>query len=386
MGEWTSHGSGLDRQRTFYRGDGSPIPVSYKALREEAEKTMSATARAFVGGGAGEGSTMAANRQAFDRWRILPRVLTGATDRDLTVQCFGRELCAPVMVAPIGAQSVIHDDAELATAQAADGLGLPMAVSTAASVQLETVAETLGETPKVFQLYASADDRLTTSFLDRAEAAGYDAVMVTVDMPYRGWIERELEAGGFPPANGHGLANYLSDPVFLDALAVDPEVDREAVIDHYLSIASDPAMTWTSIAEIADRTDLPVLVKGVVHPEDAKRATEVADGVVVSNHGGRSLDGSIAALDALPAIIDTIDAGTVVFDSGIRRGTDVFKALALGADVVMVGRPYVYGLGLAGETGVAEVLKNIIADLDIALANAGKHAVADLDRSDLCRS
>lgn len=385
MERWTPTGSGPGRQRTFYQGDGSPIPVEYESLREKAEEAMSEAASAFVSGGAGAGSTIDANREAFERWRIVPRVLRGAADRSLTVSCFGRRLAAPVMLAPIGAQSVIHEDGELATARAAADLDVPMALSTAASVELETVADELGDTPKVFQLYASADGRLTTSLVDRAEAAGYDAIMVTVDMPYRGWIERELEEGSFPPADGHGLANYLSDPVFLESLEADPEDDMGAAIDHYLSIASAPGMTWEAIADIADRTELPVWVKGVVHPEDAQRAVDIADGVVVSNHGGRSLDGSIGALTALPEVVDSLETGTVVFDSGIRRGTDAMKALALGADLVMLGRPYVYGLGVAGETGVREVLMNFLADLDIALANSGSDSITDLDRSDLRR-
>ncbi len=250
---------------------------------------------------------------------------------------------------------------------------------------METIADAMGSTPKVFQLYASGDEQLTASLLDRAESADFDAIMVTVDMPYRGWIERELERGGFPPANGHGLANYLSDPVFLEPLDADPEVDMVAAIDRYLSVASAPDMTWETIAAIAKRTELPVWIKGVLHPDDARRAVDVADGVVVSNHGGRSLDGSIGALTALPDVVEANDDGTVIFDSGIRRGADAIKALALGADLVMIGRPYLYGLALAGEAGVREVLQNFVADLDIALANSGHPTIDDLDRSALRR-
>lgn len=386
MTDWTPTGSGSARPRTFYRGDGSAIPVAYEALREQAQLSMSAPAKAFVGGGAGSGSTVAENRAAFDRWQLVPRVLRDMSDRALGVEAFGRQLAAPIMAAPIGAQSVIHDDGESAVAAATADLDVPFALSTASSTTLEDIADILGSTPKVFQLYVASDDRLTASLLDRAESAGYDAIMVTVDMPLRGWIEAELEAGAFPPADGHGLANYLSDPVFSEALEGSPEADMDAAIDHYLSIASDPGMTWSTIEDITSMTDLPVIVKGVLHPDDAVRAAEIADGVVVSNHGGRSLDGSIAALSALPDIADAIDDGLVVFDSGIRRGTDVLKALALGADIVMVGRPYVYGLAVAGETGVREVFKNLLADLDIAMAQTGQSAIADLDRSLLRRA
>lgn len=386
MTGWTPSGSGPPRQRTFYRGDGSPIPVSYEALRSAAESAMSDAATAFVGGGAGGGSTLSENRAAFDRWELVPRVLRDVADRDLGVEAFGRALAAPVMVAPIGAQSVIHESAETAVASAAAALDIPFALSTASSTPMEAVAERLGSTPKVFQLYTASDERLTASLVDRAEAAGYDAIMVTVDMPLRGWIEQELEAGAFPPADGHGLANYLGDPVFRSALEASPEEDMDAAIEHYLSVASDPSMTWETIEAIVGMTELPVLVKGVLHPDDAMRATEVADGVVVSNHGGRSLDGSTAALTALPEIAKTVDDGLVVFDSGIRRGTDVLKALALGADLVMIGRPYVYGLALAGETGVREVFSNILAELDVALAQTGRPSIDELDRSMLRRT
>lgn len=377
---------GPARQRAYYReglATESSVPVDPAALREAAVEAMDPAARAFVTGSAGEGETEDANREAFDRWQIVPRTLRDVSQRDLTTTLFGRTHPAPALFAPVGVQSVVHDDAEPATAEAAAALGLGMALSTAASTPMEEVAATLGDTPGWFQLYWSSDRELTRSFVDRAEAAGYDAIVLTVDMPVRGWIVDELAAGAFPLSNGHGFGNYLSDPVFRESLDAPPEDGLDEAIDRYLDVGTDASVTLEQLRTLREWTDLPVVLKGVLHPEDARQAVDAgADGVVVSTHGGRAVDGSIGALDALPEVADAVDV-PVLFDSGVRTGADVFKSLALGADAVMIGRPYLYGLALAGADGARAAMANLLAELDITLGTAGYADVADLDRSAL---
>jgi isopentenyl-diphosphate delta-isomerase len=250
---------------------------------------------------------------------------------------------------------------------------------------MEDVAEALGDTPKWFQFYWSSDEDIARSFLDRAEDAGYEAIVITVDAPTLGWRERLIDRGYYPFLDGHGVANYFSDPAFRDQLEDPPEEDPQTAVDHFLDIFGDSSLTWDDLEFVFEHTDLPVLIKGVLHPEDARLAVEHgADGVGVSTHGGRQVDGSITALEALPEIVDAVgDEATITFDSGIRRGSDVYKALSLGADACLIGRPFVYGLGLGGRDGVHHVLENLIADFDLTMGLAGRDAAANLDRESL---
>jgi len=373
------------QQEIYIEGEGSTVPLSASALEQQALDAMTPDVRAFVAGGAGGGDTMGANRSAFDRWRIAPRVLRDVAERDLRTEFLDRTLPAPVMLAPIGAQTIHHDDGELATARAAASLGIPYLVSTVSSWPMEDVAEAMAGTPKLFQLYWGPDRELVESFVGRAEDAGYDAVVVTVDMPLTGWRERDADEAALPPLRGEGLANYTTDPVFRASVEEPLEDHPEQVVEQYLASFTDASLTWDDLGWLRERTDLPILLKGVLHPEDAVTAVaNGVDGLVVSNHGGRQLDGAVGALQALPQVADAVDGRVpVVFDSGIRRGPDVLKALALGADAVTVGRPYIYGLALAGEAGVRDVLRHLIGDLDIALGLAGYTDVADVDRSAL---
>jgi isopentenyl diphosphate isomerase/L-lactate dehydrogenase-like FMN-dependent dehydrogenase len=373
-------------QREIYiEGEAPSVPLSAAELEQQALDAMAPDVRAFVAGGAGGEGTMRSNRRAFDRWAIVPRVLRDVADRDLSTTLLGHALPAPVMLAPIGAQAIHHEDGELATARAAASLGVPYIVSTVSSTPMEDVAEAMGETPRWFQLYWGPDRELVGSFLDRAEASGYDAVVVTADMPLTGWRERDADEAAMPPLRGEGLANYTSDPVFRAAIDGPVEDNPEQVVERYLASFTDASLTWDDLGWLRERTDLPVLLKGVLHPEDATTAVDHGvDGLVVSNHGGRQLDGAVGALQALPEVVDAVDGRVpVVFDSGIRRGPDALKALALGADAVAVGRPYLYGLALAGEDGVRDVLRTLLGDLDIALGLAGHTDVTDLDRSAL---
>ncbi|MFB6155868.1 MAG: alpha-hydroxy-acid oxidizing protein [Haloferacaceae archaeon] len=362
-------------------------PVSYDDLREAAEEVLSPDARAYVSGGAGREGTMSENRRAFRRWRLVPRMLRDVADRDLSVELFGGTLPLPFLLAPVGLQTLYDEEGEVATARAAAALDVPMAVSTVSSRPMEEVADALGETTGWFQLYWSPDDGLTDSFLSRAEAAGYEAVVVTVDTGLSGWRERELSRAALPFFRGHGTGNYVTDDRFRETIDGDPD-DVDDAARHLLDSFTDPGHHGGDFAALCDRTDLPVLVKGILHPDDAVRAVEAgADGVVVSNHGGRQVDGSIGALDALPAVADAVgDDVPVVFDSGVRNGADVLRALALGADLVGLGRPYLYGLTLGGEEGVRAVLKNVRADLDLSLGLCGYAAAEDVGREAVVRS
>jgi len=287
-----------------------------------------------------------------------------------------------VVLAPIGVQSIIHEDGELGAAEAARDVGVPMCLSSASSETLEDVSEELGETPKWFQLYWSKNRDVAASFVSRAEDAGYEALVVTLDTPMMGWRERDVSHGYLPFLDGEGVANYLSDPAFRDLLTDPPEENLDAALSEFLDVFGDASLTWDDLDWLTDQTDLPVVLKGILHPDDARKAVEKgAEGVVVSNHGGRQVDNAIGALDALPGIVDEIgDDADVLFDSGIRRGADAIVALALGADTVLLGRPYAYGLALDGAEGVREVLKNFLADLDLTLALTGHTTVDDLDR------
>jgi isopentenyl diphosphate isomerase/L-lactate dehydrogenase-like FMN-dependent dehydrogenase len=384
---------GRHRQTSVYTtgmltGTVPDIPVDPDRLAERAREELDGRAYDYVAGGAGGESTMRANRRAFDDYRIVPRVMRDTGTRDLSTTVLGQEFAVPVLLAPIGAQGIVHEDGDLASARAAARWDVPYVCSTQASEPLEDVADALGDTPKWFQLYASEDRELTRSLVQRAEDAGYDAIVVTLDTPHLGWRERDLDRGFLPFLDAEGIANYTTDPVFRDRLAQPPEENPRAAAQEFVQVFSDAALTWEDLDWITGLTDLPVVAKGVLHPDDASAALDHgAEGVVVSNHGGRQVDNAVAALDQLPSIVEAIDEdATVVFDSGIRRGADAVVALALGADAVSLGRPWVYGLGLAGEDGVATVCENFLADLDLTVALAGYDAVDDIDETALRHS
>lgn len=363
------------------------IPLDYESLRDRAEEKLSDHGFTQIAGSAGSEDTKRENREAMRRWRIVPRMLRDIDDRDMSVEFFGERFAVPLILAPIGVQSMVHDDGALATARAARELDVPFALSTASTPSLEEVADVLSDTPSLFQLYPSSDRDVTRSLLERAEAAGYNAIVYTLDGPPLGWRERDLNVGYLPNVSEEGIGNFLSDPVFRKALDQPPEEDMDAAVNHYLDVYAEDELSWDDLSYIQDATDLPLLLKGILHPDDARKAlANGVDGLVVSNHGGRQVDGAIASIDALEQVREvTGDEVPVLFDSGIRRGADAFRAIALGADAVMLGRPYVYGLALDGQNGVEEVLKNFIADLDLTMALSGHASFDDVDRSDLFR-
>jgi lactate 2-monooxygenase len=379
---------GETRQREIYvsgaAGMEPDVPISFEVLEEAAIEAMDDAAADYVAGGAGGENTVSRNRRAFDRWRIVPRFFRDVGDRDLSVEVCGQELPVPVLLAPIGIQSIAHEEGELATAEGARDAGMPVILSSVSSETMEDVADELGDTPKWFQLYWSAERAIAESFVERAEQAGYDAIVVTVDTPVPGWKERDLQRGYVPQLDGEGVANYFTDDAFRALLEDPPEDNEFPAIQKFLDVFGDPTLTWNDLDWLRDQTDLPIVVKGLLHPADARQAVEHgADGVIVSNHGGRQVDGAITALEALPAIAAELadtDAD-VLFDSGIRRGAEALKALALGADAVCLGRPYVYGLAIDGANGVEAVCENFLADLDLTMGLTGRTAVADIDES-----
>jgi isopentenyl diphosphate isomerase/L-lactate dehydrogenase-like FMN-dependent dehydrogenase len=369
-------------------GETPELPLTADALEALARERLTPPAFGYVAGGAGSERTMRANLEAFERWKIVPRMLRDVAARDLRTTVLGTELPAPVLLAPIGVQSIVHPEAELATGRAAAARGVPFILSTAASHSIEQVAEAVGDASRWYQLYWPTDRELASSFVSRAAQSGYSALVVTLDTWMLGWRPRDLQNAYLPFLKGEGVANYFSDPVFRAALEKPPEEDLGAAIGHWAYQFSNPTVTWSDLDWLRDQTELPIVLKGILHPDDARRALESGvDGVIVSNHGGRQVDGAIGALDALAPIRDAVgDELAVLFDSGIRTGADVLKALALGADAACLGRPYVWGLGLDGQAGVEQVLRSLLAELDLTLALSGYTSVEQVDASALTRS
>jgi isopentenyl diphosphate isomerase/L-lactate dehydrogenase-like FMN-dependent dehydrogenase len=392
------------------------VPTDFASLERRARRKMSSIGWAYCAGGAGEGATMRENREAFERWKIVPRMLRDVSDRDLGIELFGRRLPAPLLFGPVGASELVHPRADIAIAEAAAELGLPYIFTSQACAPMETCAAVMGDAPRWFQLYWSTDEGLVDSFLARAKAARAEAVVVTLDTTMLGWRTMDLNLGSLPFARGQGIAQYTADSRFLQivrerlaaASGTRPEVrvslgairalismtrrfpgsfasnlrspEPRAAVETFLDIYSRPSLTWTDIATLRDRTDLPVLLKGIQHPDDARQALDLGlDGIVVSNHGGRQVDGGISSLDALAEIAPVVDGRMkLLIDSGVRTGSDVFKAIALGADAVLIARPYLYGLAIAGAAGARDAVANILAEFDLTLGLSGRRSVDEI--------
>ncbi len=415
--------AGRDAQSEIYRdgvaGRRPRIPVGFRQLERAAQRRMSRAGFAYIAGSAGLERTTQANLDAFARRRIVPRVLRDVSHRDLSVELFGVRRPTPLLLAPIGVLELARRGGDAAAARAAASLGVPVTLSTQASQPMEEVAAAMDAVApgasRWFQLYWSSSRDLVASLVARAEASGCEAIVVTLDTHVLGWRPRDLDLGYLPFSRGLGIAQYTSDPVFQElvseraarggrpattptpaALASFASILRHhpgplreklrsgeplAAVETFLDVFADPSLTWDDLAFLRDRTRLPIVLKGVLHPDDARRALDAGmDAVQVSNHGGRQIDGEVAALDALPGVVEAVDGRIpVLFDSGIRSGSDAVVALALGARAVGIGRPYAYALALGGEEGVHELLRNTIAELDITLGLAGVRSVQDLD-------
>jgi isopentenyl diphosphate isomerase/L-lactate dehydrogenase-like FMN-dependent dehydrogenase len=409
------------RQGSIYRagvlGRRPAVPTDFASLEAAARRASSARAWAYVAGGAGEGRTMRNNRRAFDRWVTVPRMAHGIAGRDLSTTVLGHGLASPLLLAPIGAGALMRRDSDLEIARAAAATGVPYVFSNQGCSPMEDCAAVMGDSPRWVQLYWSTDEQLVDSFIQRAERIGAGALVVTLDTTVLGWRPHDLNLGSLPFARAQGIAQYLSDPRFRELVAergnsagpakttvtlgalrtltaiarnhpgrfVSNLVAREprTAVETFLDVYSNPGLSWQHLATLRERTRLPVVLKGILHPDDARRAfDEGADAIVVSNHGGRQVDNAVAALDALVDVREAVGPErTVLFDSGVRTGADVFTALALGADAVLLGRPYMYGLAVAGRRGVAEVVENVVAELDLTMALTGARRLADIDRS-----
>ena len=328
---------------------------------------------------------MRANREAFDHWRLRPRMLRDVSERSLARTVLGTELPAPVLLAPIGVQTLAHPEGELAMARGAARVGVPLVASTAASHTIEQIADAAGELARWYQLYWPRDRSSRAASWQRAERAGYGAIVVTLDTWLLGWRPADLSEAFLPFLWGEGNRNYLEDPVFRGLLEAPPEEDMQAAIGQWAWQFANPSVTWEDLAWLRECTELPIVLKGIVHPDDARLAVEHGvEGVLVSNHGGRQVDGAIGALDALPGVVEAVDGRCeVLFDSGIRSGADALKAFALGARAVLLGRPYIWGLALGGAEGVEEVLRSFLADLDLAMALSGYASIDEVDTSAL---
>ena len=349
-------------------------PVDFATLEARASAAMPPHVLTYVQGGCGDEFTQAENARAFQHWGMVPRMMVGTTKRDLSMTLFGKTLASPLFMAPIGVTGICTQDehGDLAAARASAMTGVPLTASTLSNDPLEDVKRACGDVPAFFQLYTPRDTELAESLVRRAEAAGYDALVVTLDTWVTGWRPRDLNPSNFPQLRGHVLRNYFVDPRFRAMLAKPPEEDPRTAITTW-SANFARAMTWDDLAWLKRVTAMPIALKGICHPDDARRAIDAgADAIYVSNHGGRQANGGIAAIDLLPGVAEAV-AGrvTVLFDSGIRSGADVIKAVALGADAVGVGRPYSYGLALGGDEGCAHVLRCIQAEADLLMAVNG---------------
>ncbi|MGY1980319.1 lactate 2-monooxygenase [Nocardia gipuzkoensis] len=356
------------------------LPMTYADLEAKARAALPPGIWSYVAGGAGDELTQRANVTAFEKLGLIPHMLCASKTRDLSIELFGMTLPTPIFLAPVGVIGLCAQDGhgDIATAKAAARTGVPMVASTLTVDPLEDVAAEFGDTPGMFQLYTPTNRDLAHSLVRRAEAAGFKAIVVTLDTWVPGWRPRDLAMSNFPQLRGHCLANYFSDPVFRALLPSPPEQDPKTAILTWISLFGN-ALTWDDLAWLRSLTDLPLVLKGICHPDDARRAKDAGvDGIYCSNHGGRQANGGIPAIEHLPEVVAAADGLPVLFDSGVRTGADIVKALALGATAVGIGRPYPYGLALGGVDGLVHVLRSLLAEADLLMAVDGYPTIADL--------
>jgi lactate 2-monooxygenase len=372
---------GSQIQNAIYISGESPWPVGAADWEERARDILDPGPYGYIAGGAGNESTMRSNLEAFERRRLRPRMLSGNADRDTSIEVLGTPSPVPFFLAPIGVLSIAHPDGEVAAARAAASMRIPFVLSSAASHSIEEIAESMGDAPRWFQLYWVNDRDICASFVRRAEAAGYGAIVVTLDTLTLGWRPRDLRSSYLPFLQGEGCAQFFTDPVFRAKLDRPPDEDTLGAAAMMLSTFPNLRLTWDDLRWLRDRTSLPLLVKGVLSGDDARRAVDAGvDGIVVSNHGGRQVDGAVASLDALVEVRAAVDVPLLV-DGGVRGGADVLKAFCLGASAVLLGRPYAYGLAAGGQDGVLAVLEQFAGETDLTLALLGARSVSELDES-----
>jgi 4-hydroxymandelate oxidase len=362
--------------------------ISLADYERDAGSVLDPMVHGYFAGGSGDEATLRWNREAFDRVRLRPRVLRGVEARDTSVTVLGARIPVPVVVAPMAFQRLAHPEGELATARGVGEVGTVMVASTLSTTTLEDVAAA-ATSPLWFQLYVYRDRGVTRELVGRAAEAGYRALVLTVDTPVLGNREREARTGfRLPPtlpvanlAGGEGAGGSPGPPgppgpeTGLPAHRI-PAAEGSSGLALYAHRLLDPNLTWDDVAWLRSIAPLPLVLKGILHPDDARRGVEAgAEGIVVSNHGGRQLDGAVATLDALPEVVAAVEGrAEVLLDGGVRRGTDVLRAMALGARAVLVGRPVLWGLALEGSDGVRRVLEILIEELDQAMALCGIRA------------
>lgn len=363
-------------------------PMTYEQLEAAAEKALSKEIYSYVAGGAGNEHTQRANVEAFDRYALMPRMLSGAAERDLAIDLFGLSLPTPLLFAPVGVIGLCDADGhgDQVTARASAATGIPMIASTLTVDPMEDVAPLAGETPGFFQLYTPADRDLAASFVRRAEACGYKGIVVTLDTQILGWRPRDLELASFPQLKGLCLANYFSDDIFRAKLEKAPEDDPVAAAIAWALGFSDAGLSWDDLEWLRSLTDLPLLLKGICSTDDVRRAIDGGvDGIYCSNHGGRQANGGLAAIDILGEVVEAAGDTPVIFDSGVRGGEHVVKALAMGARAVAIGRPYAYALAAGGEAGIVHLVRSLLAETDLLMAVDGYKSIADLTPSAIRR-
>jgi L-lactate dehydrogenase (cytochrome) len=368
-------------QNAIYIEGRAEWPIGPEDWEAAAESVLDAGAFGYIAGGAGGEATMRANLEAFGRRRLRPRMLAGNVERDLTIDVLGTTSAAPFLLAPVGVLSIAHAEAEVGAARGAAATGVPFVLSSAATSTIEAVADAMDDAPRWFQLYWINDRKVAASFVRRAEASGYSAIVVTLDTPALAWRPRDLRNAYLPFLRGEGCGQFFSDPVFCAKLEKPPEEDVLAAAALMLATFPNLGLTWDDLAWLREQTALPLLVKGVLRGDDAERARERnVDGIIVSNHGGRQVDGAIASLDALVEVRDAVGPDyPLLVDGGIRRGADVLKALALGADAVLIGRLYAYALAAGGAAGVEALVRQLLAEVDLTLALCGASSVRELN-------
>jgi lactate 2-monooxygenase len=414
----------LERQRQIYvsgmSGQKSLVPFDFQKLEQKAKEKMSPEAFAYVAGGAGIESTIRQNRSGFEKWKIVPRMLRDVSERDTTIELFGQKISSPLLLSPVGVLDLAHKEADIGVAKAAAATNTPMIFSNQASAPMEATSKVMGDSPRWFQLYWSKSNELVASLAKRAEACGCSAIVVTLDTTMLGWRIQDLDLAYLPFLRAKGIAQYTSDPIFQKLMDEDTDESQNPIkvtfdtisnlvelmrnypggffnnlrskrplkaVRKFINIYSRPSLTWEDLPFLREQTKLPIILKGILHPDDAKKAIDLGiDGIIVSNHGGRQVDGAISTIEALPKITEAINKKIpVLMDSGVRGGADMIKAIALGATAVCIGRPFVYGLALAGQKGVEEVINNFKADFELTMGLTGCRSVSEISREMLIK-